>query len=151
MDLVFREATQPDLPAIVRLLADDEIGCRREAYADPLPECYRATFERIQADANSRLILACMGEEIVGFFQITFTQCLSHRGAMRATMENVRVAGDKRNQGIGTQLIRHAVSLARKEGAVLLQLMTDKRRPDARRFYEKNGFTATHEGMKQVL
>ena len=85
------------------------------------------------------------------FFQITFTQCLSHRGAMRATMENVRVAGDKRNQGIGTQLIRHAVSLARKEEAVLLQLMTDKRRPDARRFYEKNGFTATHEGMKQVL
>ncbi len=70
---------------------------------------------------------------------------------MRATMENVRVAGDKRNQGIGTQLIRHAVSLARKEEAVLLQLMTDKRRPDARRFYEKNGFTATHEGMKQVL
>ena len=37
MNLVFREATQPDLPAIVRLLADDEIGCRREAYADPLP------------------------------------------------------------------------------------------------------------------
>ena len=72
MNLVFREATQPDLPAIVRLLADDEIGCRREAYADPLPECYRAAFERIQADANSRLILACMGEEIVGFFQITF-------------------------------------------------------------------------------
>ena len=70
---------------------------------------------------------------------------------MRATMENVRVAGDKRNQGIGTQLIRHAVSLARKEEAMLLQLMTDKRRPDARRFYEKNGFTATHEGMKQVL
>ena len=63
----------------------------------------------------------------------------------------MRVAGDKRNQGIGTQLIRHAVSLARKEEAVLLQLMTDKRRPDARRFYEKNGFTATHEGMKQVL
>lgn len=47
---------------------------------------------------------------------------------MRATMENVRVAGDKRNQGIGTQLIRHAVSLARKEEAMLLQLMTDKRR-----------------------
>ena len=151
MDLVFREATQPDLPAIVRLLADDEIGCRREAYADLLPECYRAAFERIQADANSRLILACMGEESVGFFQITFTQCLSHRGAMRATMENVRVAGDKRNQGIGTQLIRHAVSLARKEGAVLLQLMTDKRRPDARRISKKNGFTNTHEGMKQVL
>lgn len=56
---------------------------------------------------------------------------------MRATMENVRVAGDKRNQGIGTQLIRHAVSLARKEGAVLLQLMTDKRRPDAGGFTRK--------------
>ena len=58
-------------------------------------------------------------------------------------MENVRVAGDKRNQGIGTQLIRHAVSLARKEEAMLLQLMTDKRRPDARRFREKRLYRHT--------
>ncbi|UOR07683.1 hypothetical protein MUN82_21285 [Hymenobacter aerilatus] len=37
---------------------------------------------------------------------------------------------------------------AKKEGCFLLQLTTDKRRPDAIRFYEKIGFVATHEGMK---
>ena len=32
-----------------------------------------------------------------------------------------------------------------------VQLTTDKRRPDALRFYEALGFEATHEGMKLRL
>jgi hypothetical protein len=30
-------------------------------------------------------------------------------------------------------------------------LTTDKRRPDAHRFYERLGFVATHEGFKMPL
>jgi hypothetical protein len=33
----------------------------------------------------------------------------------------------------------------------MVQLSTNKARPDARRFYERLGFTATHEGMKLML
>jgi hypothetical protein len=33
----------------------------------------------------------------------------------------------------------------------LVQLTTDKRRPDALRFYESLGFRATHEGLKLPL
>lgn len=36
----FRKAQKEDLPAIVRLLADDELGSGRERYEDPLPEEY---------------------------------------------------------------------------------------------------------------
>jgi hypothetical protein len=32
-----------------------------------------------------------------------------------------------------------------------VQLTTDKGRPDAHRFYEKLGFTASHEGYKLAL
>jgi hypothetical protein len=32
-----------------------------------------------------------------------------------------------------------------------VQLTTDKSRTSARRFYERLGFAATHEGMKLVL
>ncbi len=35
-----------------------------------------------------------------------------------------------------------------KKGAHLIQLTTDKKRPDALKFYEKLGFKASHEGMK---
>jgi hypothetical protein len=32
-----------------------------------------------------------------------------------------------------------------------VQLTTDKQRPEAQRFYESLGFTASHEGMKLPL
>ena len=56
-----------------------------------------------------------------------------------------------RGQGIGGQLIRCAIERAKERGCRLVQLTTDKQRPDALRFYEGLGFTATHEGMKMKL
>ena len=44
-----------------------------------------------------------------------------------------------------------AIARARQRGCHLLQLTTDKARPEARRFYESLGFQATHEGMKLHL
>jgi len=38
MHLCFRQATLEDLPDIVRMLADDFLGQRRERNEDPLPE-----------------------------------------------------------------------------------------------------------------
>jgi hypothetical protein len=37
------------------------------------------------------------------------------------------------------------------QGCGLLQLTSDKQRPDAIRFYESLGFTASHEGLKLPL
>ena len=41
-----------------------------------------------------------------------------------------------------------AIHRASEKGAHLLQLTTDKRRPEAINFYEKLGFIRSHEGMK---
>jgi GNAT superfamily N-acetyltransferase len=43
------------------------------------------------------------------------------------------------------------VERARERGCGMVHLTTDKRRPDALRFYEALGFEATHEGMKLRL
>jgi len=48
-------------------------------------------------------------------------------------------------------MIEHAVDRARHRGCRLVQLTTDKARPDAVRFYESLGFAASHEGMKLHL
>ncbi len=40
----FRRAERSDLPRIVRLLADDPLGARRERYETPLPGSYLAAF-----------------------------------------------------------------------------------------------------------
>ncbi len=41
-----------------------------------------------------------------------------------------------------------AIERAKEKKAHVLQLTSDKMRPDAIRFYESLGFAATHEGMK---
>ena len=48
-------------------------------------------------------------------------------------------------------MIEWAIGQAREHGCGLVQLTSDKRRPDALRFYESLGFTASHEGFKLPL
>ncbi len=95
-----------------------------------------------------------MAEEagrIVATLQLTFVPSLTHQGGERAQVEGVRVAADHRGRGTGGLLFGWVESRARERGCRMVQLTTDKRRPDARRFYEALGFRATHEGMKLPL
>ncbi len=66
-------------------------------------------------------------------------------------MEGVRVRESVRGQGIGEKLFEHAIACAKAKGCHLIQLTSDKARPEAIRFYEKLGFKATHEGLKLAL
>ncbi len=70
------------------------------------------------------------------------------RGALRAQIEAVRVRKDYRNQGLGAAMFLWAIGEARRRGCALVQLTTDKSRVDAHRFYERLGFTDSHEGLK---
>jgi GNAT superfamily N-acetyltransferase len=148
----FRRAVAEDLPAIVRLLADDELGAQRERLEDPLPVSYVEAFEAIASDKNNELSVAEDPDgAVVAVLQLTFTPYLTHQGGWRATIEGVRVDSRLRGSGVGAQLFGWAIGRARERGCHLVQLTTDKRRPEARRFYESVGFEATHEGMKLKL
>ncbi len=146
-----REATMDDLPRIVKLMAEDTLGRSREDFSVPLKACYVEAFKNICEDKNSILLVACENGEVVGSLQVTFTQYLSHEGSRRATIENVHVFEKCRNRGVGTQLMCHAISLAKDEKCSIVQLTSNKSRKDAHRFYERIGFRATHEGMKLSL
>lgn len=147
----FRIATVDDLYKIVEMLADDELGRVRERFETPLPESYVRAFEAIDSDPNNELIVSCLNEEIVGVLQLTFTPYLTHQGSWRATIEGVRTASSVRGEGMGSQLIQWAIERAKERGCHMVQLTTDKKRADALRFYERLGFTATHEGLKMKL
>lgn len=56
-----------------------------------------------------------------------------------------------RSQGIGAQMMKGAITEARRRGAYWIQLTTHKSRTAAHRFYERLGFTTSHEGMKLPL
>lgn len=147
----FRIATVDDLYKIVEMLADDELGRVRERFETPLPDSYVRAFEAIDSDPNNELIVSCLNEEIVGVLQLTFTPYLTHQGSWRATIEGVRTASSVRREGMGSQLIQWAIERAKERGCHMVQLTTDKKRADALRFYERLGFTATHEGLKMKL
>ncbi|CAM4490855.1 GNAT family N-acetyltransferase [Paenibacillus tarimensis] len=149
--VIFRKATIQDLDRIVLMLSDDVLGNTRELYQDPLPECYIKAFQSINSDPNNELIVACYNENIVGVQQITFTPYLTYQGGWRATIEGVRIASSERDKGIGSMLIRWAIQRAKERGCRMVQLSTDKKRPEALNFYEKLGFKASHEGLKLHL
>lgn len=150
-EILFRAAVRPDLPAIVRLLAEDPLGAKRERYADPLPDCYRDAFEAIEQDPRNELIVAEREGAVVGCLQLTFIPGLARQGGERAQIESVRVARALRGQGLGRALFEWAIGRARERGCHLVQLTTDKSRPEAHQFYKSLGFVASHEGMKLIL
>lgn len=147
----FRAATSQDLPAIVLMLADDDLGSTREDPSIPLSRSYSAAFEAIEADSNNELVVAFKDDQIVGVIQITFIPYLTYKGGWRALIEGVRVSKDARSAGIGRRMFDWAISRARERKCVLVQLTTDKLRPDSLRFYETLGFVASHEGLKLRL
>ena len=145
----FRKAQQKDVLEIVEMIADDKLGRLREDFQDPLPQKYYDAFHNIDADNNQELVVVENDEnEIIGVFQLSFIQYLTYQGGIRAQIEGVRIRADQRGKGIGEQVFQWAIQRSKDRGAHLLQLTTDKKRPDALRFYEKLGFKASHEGMK---
>lgn len=142
-------ARREDLPALVALIRDDPISAARER-DDLVP--YVAAFERIDADP-AHLLVAARDErdEVVGTMQLTLMPSLARGGALRLQIEAVHVAGSQQGAGLGSAMLRWAEDYGRSRGARLAQLTSDKRRTGAHRFYERLGYTASHEGMKHDL
>lgn len=145
----FRKATKNDVSTIVEMIADDELGEKRENFKNPLSKEYINAFEKINADRNQELIVVeNENAEIIGTLQLSFIQYLTYRGGIRAQIEAVRIRKDERGLGIGKTMFKWVINRAKERNAHLLQLTTDKKRPKAIKFYEDLGFKATHEGMK---
>ena len=151
MSLTFREALEKDLSLMIVMLADDELGLQREDIANPLNLNYLFGFRSIVADPNNELIVVEKEGNISGMLQLTFIPYLTHRGSWRCLVEGVRIQNNFRGDGIGTRVFEWVILHAREKGVSILQLTSDKQRPDAMRFYEGLGFKSTHEGFKLKL
>ena len=147
----FRTATEVDLPVLVDLLADDPLGSTRESATEALSPAYLDAFREITGDPNHELLVADLDGDVAGFLQLSYLPHLTYTGRWRAQIEGVRVEPSRRSQGVGRALIEEAISRARARDCHLVQLTTDRRRPDALRFYTKLGFDASHEGLKLHL
>jgi ribosomal protein S18 acetylase RimI-like enzyme len=144
MDIQIRLATESDLDAIVGLLERDSFNY------SPKPRTEWAhAFEEVAAHPDNEIIVATLGDEVVGTLQLTFIPGLNFH--WRAQVEAVRVREDLRNLRIGSRLMEWVISRARARQCSLVQLTTNVARKDAQRFYQRLGFKPTHIGMKLNL
>ena len=152
IELIFRKAEESDIPNIVEMLADDELGSKREDYRDPLPKSYYDAFQNILQDKNQELIiLENFSKDIIGTLQLTFIPYLTYQGGLRAQIEAVRIHRKFRGKGFGKRIFKWAIERSVDNGAHLVQLTTDKLRPNSIEFYKSLGFRDSHIGMKLHL
>lgn len=146
---IIRRAKLKDVPLIVKMLANDKLGKLREDYRNPLPDTYNNAFQNIDNDPNQELLVIENDfGKVIGTFQLSFIQYLTYQGGIRAQIEAVRVHEDYRGKGVGKIAFQWAIERAKQKGAHVLQLTTDKKRPEALAFYKSLGFMDSHEGMK---
>jgi len=146
--MIIRQAKRNDVPFIVEMLANDDLGKLREDFQEPLPEKYYDAFDDIEKDQNQELMVMEDAGLVIGTLQLSFIQYLTYQGGIRAQIEAVRIRDDFRGRGIGKQLFLWAIARSKEKGSHVVQLTTDKKRPDALKFYKSLGFIDSHEGMK---
>lgn len=144
-----QRARRSDVPEVVALLGDDEIGQNRESEDLAL---YEAAWDTVARDGAQYLaVVRDDADAIVGTMQLTIIPGLSRAGATRLQIEGVRVRTAERSLGLGTQMLGWAHDHGRAHGAKLSQLTTDVGRDRARSFYTRLGYETHHVGLKRPL
>jgi GNAT superfamily N-acetyltransferase len=152
LDLVIRRALAADLPAVLRLFAiPDEGNKKKDHPGPPLDPAYEQALASIASDPDNALMVATLEGRVVGVFHLTLIQYVANRGGRVAQIENVVVDPVVRSRGVGGAMMRWAIAESRRRGCFRVQLTSNKVRKRAHAFYERLGFTATHEGMKLLF
>lgn len=125
--VVLREAVADDVPAIVELLATDQLGGTRDGIASPEDlRLYLRAFSDINTDPAHALIVGEHSAHVIATMQLSFLPGLAHRGALRAQIKGVRVHGGYRSQGLGSAMLAWAIDEARRRHCAMVQLTTNK-------------------------
>ncbi len=146
-----RDAVAADATAVAALLAGGTLDPDAENPADPTP--YREALSEIAATDGTWVLVAedVASGEVVGMCQLLVFRHVQHRGGRCAEIESAHVRADRRGDGIGTLLAVACVTRARAAGCYRVQLTSNAVRADAHRFWERQGFVATHRGFKLDL
>lgn len=139
MTLHIREATADDLPQVLALYAQPGLDDGQVLDAERAREIH-AQFARYP---NYRLFVACATEapaQVLGSYALLVMHNLAHMGTPSAIAEDVVVTTAFRGQGIGRQMMAHAIEQARAAGCYKLALSSNSKRERAHAFYDNLGF-----------
>jgi GNAT superfamily N-acetyltransferase len=135
-NIVIREATEGDLPAILRLYGQPEVD---DGAILPL-DAARDILRQFARYPHYKLYVAECGGEVAGSYAFLVMHNLGHLGAPSAIVEDVVVDPASQGAGIGRQMMRHAMEQARAANCYKLMLSSNAKRERAHAFYEQLGF-----------
>jgi GNAT superfamily N-acetyltransferase len=147
--MLIRDARADDLEVLLRLLDEDAIREVSEDLSDLAP--YAAALDEILAAPHSTVLIGELDGEVVATAQVTWQRRLMYGAALVCQVESVRVSSRHRSAGLGAELMRWIIDDAQRRDCARIELTSNAKRVDARRFYERLGFTASHVGMKLYL
>jgi GNAT superfamily N-acetyltransferase len=148
LDLEYREPKEHELLLLIEMFADDKLGAKREDVSTPINKQYISAFNQIQVDPNNEIIVAILNDKFIGMMQLTYIPSLGIIGSKRSIIGGVRVHSQYRGQGFGTKMIKWGIERSKNNGCRIVQVTSDKKRPEAIHFYKNLGFAATHEGLR---
>lgn len=140
MNVVIRQAHAEDLSQVLGLYSQPGLGDAQVLDLDRALEMF-AQFARYP---SYRLFVACAAQSpphVLASYALLVMHKLAHMGAPSALVEDVVVHAQHRSQGIGRQMMAHAMAEAKAAGCYKLALSSHGRREQAHAFYESLGFS----------
>jgi len=136
--MTFELANLEDIPLLIPLLNQ---LFEQESEFKPNIEAQKSGLEKIISDNNTGFILVARNEStIIGMVNILFTVSTA-LGSRVGLLEDMVVLLKGRGTGVGTQLLKRALELAKEYGCKRITLLTDHDNSGAHSFYERSGFT----------
>ncbi len=130
----FRTARHEDLGAVAILL--QHLGYPMT------PSKVHESLSNVLRDPGIHVVVATSADdEIIGLMTLRLFPALRLAG-FQLSIEEMVVAPEYRDQGIGRQFLQYAFGYAQQKRVVRLEVLSSNQRESARRgFYIKNGFT----------
>jgi len=142
--MVIREIEPGDAAAAAELCAELGYPCEVDVM--------RERIQRVASSNDCRVLVACDAEGIAGWIDISIAHHLA--AGVYGEIAGLIVAGNRRSQGIGRQLLAEAERwlVEREVGTIVVRSRVT--REDAHRFYLREGYTITKTSAvfsKQLL
>ena len=131
-----RLATPDDAGEVARLLHDFNTE-----FDTPSPGVgvLAPRLRRLLAGDETFAVLS--GTPAVGLALVTVRTNVWYQGRV-ALLDELYVVPARRSRGVGSAIVGHLLSLAQASGIDLVEINVDEGDVDARRFYERHGFSA---------
>lgn len=136
MEPLIRPATRDDFATLSRLYEQLTVAGDPVVSHDDARRRFGALLDR----PGHTVYMAEIAGDVVGTYALIFIPGLTHGARDSAIVEDVVVAPDHRDRGIGKSMMRDAMERCRQRDCYKLVLSSHLQRSLAHRFYEGLGF-----------